>query len=68
MPDPRKNAVVRHPIGTSGSALNCYCLLFIYDLDCDVLSQKSIIDMNMCRFCVGFHKVLYCSEINVILD
>ena len=51
MPDPRKNAVVRHPIGTSGSALNCYlsCKIvlccFIYDLDCNVLSQKPILKL-----------------------
>ena len=27
MPEPKKKAVVRHPIGTNGSALNCVVML-----------------------------------------
>ena len=46
MPEPKKKAVVRHPIGTNGSALNllyvvfgCVYLLFLYI--CHIVCDES---------------------------
>ena len=48
MPEPRKKAVVRHPIGTNGSALNllyvvfgCVCIFVILY----VMSQDTLHDI-----------------------
>ena len=46
MPEPRKKAVVRHPIGTNGSALNCLyvvvcmCVYLLYCI-CHIVCDES---------------------------
>ena len=46
MPEPKKKAVVRHPIGTNGSALNFVVCCCLYVYICLIVCDESETDIT----------------------